>query len=110
MYTQWQGQTLQLCPPCGDRTTPKGDGLYTLAAEYLEAAAKLRLGLEKAQRQRESAPPPEQKRWDEKLRLLRQMLGEMRDLRQLTQAYYTGSRDGRYTTATLKAPRRRADR
>ena len=84
--------------------------LRTLAAGYLEAAAKLRLGLENAQRQRETAPPSERTALDKKIQLLRQMLGEMRDLRQVAEGYYTGSRDGRYTTAVLKAPRRREDK
>ena len=38
-------------------------------------------------------------------RLLRQMLKEMRDLRQLAEGYYTRPRDGTYSMSQIYAPR-----
>lgn len=37
--------------------------------------------------------------------MLRQMLREMRELRQLAEEYYTRPRSGKYTTSDLTAPR-----
>ena len=37
--------------------------------------------------------------------MLREMLREMRELRQLSEEYYTRPRSGKYTTADLIAPR-----
>ena len=82
--------------------------LSELSAGYLEAAARLRIALEDAQGALARAGPVEKKNLEERIRLLRQMLAEMRDLRQVTGQYYTGDRDGRYTTSTLKAPRTRS--
>lgn len=72
-----------------------------LSGQYREAAVRLRLAIEDRQAQAvrgDSAAARE-------LALLRQMLAEMRDLRQLTQGYYTRPRDGTYTTSNLRAPR-----
>ena len=38
-------------------------------------------------------------------KLLRQMLKEMRDLRQLAEGYYTRPRDGTYSMSQIYAPR-----
>ena len=84
--------------------------LSELSAGYLEAAARLRVALEDAQGALARAGPEEREALENKVRLLRQMLEEMRDLRQVTGQYYTGDRDGRYTTSTLKAPRVRSDK
>ena len=79
--------------------------LSELSGAYLESAARLRVALEDAQGALARAGPEEKAALEERVRLLRQMLAEMRDLRQVTGQYYTGDRDGRYTTSTLKAPR-----
>jgi len=84
--------------------------LSELSAGYLEAAARLRVALEDAQGALARAGPEKREALENKVRLLRQMLEEMRDLRQVTGQYYTGDRDGRYTTSTLKAPRVRSDK
>ena len=68
---------------------------------YADAAAYLRLAIEDRQVRAEAGDAVARR----ELALLRQMLGEMRDLRQLTEGYYTRPRDGHYTTSTLRAPR-----
>lgn len=75
--------------------------LTELAEEYREAAVRLRLAIEdrKEQAARGNSVAARE------LAILRQMLAEMRDLRQLTQGYYTRPRDGAYTTSDLRAPR-----
>lgn len=75
--------------------------LSELSTQYREAAVQLRLAIE--DRQERAAQGDSGAIRD--LQLLRQMLAEMRDLRQLTQGYYTRPRDGTYTTSTLRAPR-----
>ena len=72
-----------------------------LSGQYREAAVRLRLAIE--DRQGLAAQGDSGAAWE--LALLRQMLAEMRDLRQLTQGYYTRPRDGAYTTSNLRAPR-----
>ena len=80
--------------------------LAELARDYREAAVRLRLGLEVAREGLPALSGPERAALEGEIRLFRQMLREVRDLRQLCEGYYTGRRDGRYTTAGLKAPRR----
>lgn len=75
--------------------------LAELSQAYRNAAVGLRLAVEERQA-RAAAGDAVARR---ELALLRQMLGEMRDLRQLTEGYYTRPRDGHYTTSTLRAPR-----
>ena len=75
--------------------------LTELAEEYREAAVRLRLAIEDRQEQAAQGNSAAAR----ELALLRQMLAEMRDLRQLTQGYYTRPRDGTYTTSNLRAPR-----
>lgn len=72
-----------------------------LSGQYREAAVRLRLAIEDRQEQAAQGNSVAAR----ELALLRQMLAEMRDLRQLTQGYYTRPRDGTYTTSTLRAPR-----
>lgn len=79
--------------------------LAELSEGYMEAAVKLRLGLEETRAALEEAEGPERRALERKARMLEQMLREMRDLRRLTEGYYTRQRDGAYTTATLRAPR-----
>ena len=80
--------------------------LAELSGGYREAAARLRLALEEVEAALAAAPAPERAALEARRRLLRQMLREARDLRDLTEGYYHRDRDGRYTTATLRAPRR----
>ena len=72
-----------------------------LSGQYREAAVQLRLAIEDRQERAAQGDPGVIR----ELALLRQMLAEMRDLRQLTQGYYTRPRDGAYTTSNLRAPR-----
>lgn len=75
--------------------------LSELADDYREAAVRLRLAIEDRQGQAARGDTTAAR----ELGLLRQLLAEMRDLRQLTQGYYTRPRDGTYTTSDLRAPR-----
>ena len=72
-----------------------------LSGQYREAAVRLRLAIENRQAQAVQGDPVAAR----ELALLRQMLAEMRDLREVTEGYYTRPRDGAYTTAALRAPR-----
>ena len=75
--------------------------LAQLSGAYREAAIRLRLAIEDGQERAAQGDYGASR----DLPLLRQMLAEMRDLRQLTQGYYTRPRDGAYTTSDLRAPR-----
>ena len=79
--------------------------LRELSGGYREAAVRLRLGLEAAERQLEHLDGAERRAMAREIHLLRQMLREMRDLRQLAEGYYTRPRSRKYTTAGLVAPR-----
>ena len=72
-----------------------------LRDNYADAAAHLRLAIEDRKHKAEEGDAVARR----EVALLRQMLEEMRDLRQLTEGYYTRPRDGHYTTSTLHAPR-----
>ena len=72
--------------------------LAELADGYMDAAVRLRMGLEEVRAELETAE-------DGRAKLLRQMLKEMRDLRQLAEGYYTRPRDGTYTMSQIYAPR-----
>ena len=76
--------------------------LTELAEEYREAAVRLRLAIEdrKEQAARGNSVAARE------LAILRQMLAEMRDLRRLTESYYSRPRNRLYTTAGLIASRR----
>ena len=75
--------------------------LKELSMEYRDAAVRLRLAIEERQEQAQQGDRTAAR----ELSLLRQMLVEMRDLRQLSEGYYTRPRDGHYTTSDLHAPR-----
>ena len=75
--------------------------LAELSAEYRAAAVRLRLAIEDRQARAAGGDNVAVR----EIALLRQMLGEMRDLRQLSEGYYTRPRDGHYTTSDLHAPR-----
>ena len=79
--------------------------LAELARDYRDAARLLRLGLEDARVRLGELEGPERMRLEAEMRLIRQMLQEVRDLRQLCEGYYRRPRDGRYTTACLRAAR-----
>ena len=79
--------------------------LQELSGQYREAAARLRLGLEAAKQRLESQEGTERQVTNREILMLRQMLREMRELRQLAEEYYTRPRSGKYTTADLTAPR-----
>ena len=68
--------------------------LAELADGYMDAAVRLRMGLEEVRAALEG-----------RAKLLRQMLKEMRDLRQLAEGYYTRPRDGTYSMSQIYAPR-----
>ena len=72
--------------------------LAELADGYMDAAVRLRMELETAEDGRRRA-------LEGRAKLLRQMLKEMRDLRQLAEGYYTRPRDGTYTMSQIYAPR-----
>lgn len=76
--------------------------LAELSGQYREAAVRLRLAIE----DREGLAARGDSVAARELTLLRQMLTEMRDLRRLTENYYSRPRSRLYTTAGLTAPRR----
>lgn len=79
--------------------------LAELADSYMDAAVRLRMGLEEVQAELEQAGETERATLEDRARLLRQMLREMRDLRQLAEGYYTRPRDRTYTMSQIYAPR-----
>ena len=79
--------------------------LAALSEEDRDAAVRLRAALEETEERLAAARGPERRDLERRARLLRQMLREARDLRDLTEGYYTRDRDGRYTTSTLRAPK-----
>ena len=80
--------------------------LTDLGEDYRAAAVRLRLAIE--DRQERAAQGDSGAIRD--LPLLRQMLAEMRDLRRLTECYYSKPRSRLYTTAGLTAPRRNGEK
>lgn len=77
-----------------------------MAQSYREAAVHLRLAIEDRQVQAAQGDAVAAR----ELTLLRQMLTEMRDLRRLTESYYSKPRSRLYTTAGLTAPRRNGEK
>ena len=75
--------------------------LAELSAQYRETCVRLRLAIEERQACQEQGSQTAQR----ELVLLRQMLREMRELRSLSEGYYTRPRTSRYTTVGLTAPR-----
>lgn len=79
--------------------------LAELADSYMDAAVRLRMGLEEVKVELKQAGEAERTALENRARQLRQMLKEMRDLRQLAEGYYTRPRDGTYTMSQIYAPR-----
>ena len=79
--------------------------LAELADGYMDAAVRLRMGLEEVRAELETAEDGRRRALEGRAKLLRQMLKEMRDLRQLAEGYYTRPRDGTYTMSQIYAPR-----
>ena len=75
--------------------------LAELSEAYRAAAVGLRLAIEDRQARAETGDLAAVR----EITLLRQMLGEMRELRYLAESYYTKPRSRTYTTAGLVAPR-----
>ena len=67
--------------------------------------AELADGLEEVRAELETAEDGRRRALEGRAKLLRQMLKEMRDLRQLAEGYYTRPRDGTYTMSQIYAPR-----
>ena len=76
-----------------------------LADSYMDAAVGLRMGLEEVKAELKTAEDGRRRALEGEAKLLRQMLREMRDLRQLAEGYYTRPRDGTYTMSQIYAPR-----
>ena len=79
--------------------------LAELADGYMDAAVRLRMGLEEVRAELETAEDGRRRALEGRAKLLRQMLKEMRDLRQLAEGYYPRPRDGTYTMSQIYAPR-----
>ena len=65
----------------------------------------MRMGLEEVRAELETAEDGRRRALEGRAKLLRQMLKEMRDLRQLAEGYYTRPRDGTYSMSQIYAPR-----
>ena len=76
-----------------------------LADSYMDAAVRLRMGWEEVKAELKPAEDGRRRALEGEAKLLRQMLREMRDLRQLAEGYYTRPRDGTYTMSQIYAPR-----
>ena len=79
--------------------------LAELADGYMDAAVRLRMGLGEVRAELETAEDGRRRALEGRAKLLRQMLKEMRDLRQLAEGYYTRPRDGTYSMSQIYAPR-----
>ena len=77
--------------------------LAELADGYMDAAVRLRMGLEEVRAELETAEDGRRRALEGRAKLLRQMLKEMRDLRQLAEGYYT--RPGTGPTACPRSTR-----
>lgn len=75
--------------------------LSELSRQYREAAIRLRVAIQ----DRQALAAEGDRQAASEVALLRQMLGEMRDLRQVMEGYYIRPRSRTYTTAGLYAPR-----
>ena len=76
-----------------------------LAGAYMDAAVRLRAALDEVRAAMETEGA-DHRALEQRARLLEGMLREMRELRRLTEGYYTRPRDGTYTAAHWYAPRR----
>lgn len=79
--------------------------LSELSGDYMDAAVRLRAALDGVRAAME-AKGADRRMLEQRARLLEGMLREMRELRRLTEGYYTRPRDGTYTAAFWYAPRR----
>ena len=70
----------------------------------MDAAIRLRAALDEVRAAMEDEA--DRRALEGRARLLEGMLREMRELRRLTEGYYTRPRDGTYTAAFWYAPRR----
>ena len=75
-----------------------------LSGVYMDAAVRLRAALDETRAAMEMEGA-NRRALAQRARLLEGMLREMRDLRRLTEGYYTRPRDGDYTAAHWYAPR-----
>ena len=75
--------------------------LAELADGYMDAAVRLRMGLEEVRAELETAEDGRRRALEGRAKLLRQML----NLRQLAEGYYTRPRDGTYSMSQIYAPR-----
>ena len=81
--------------------------LSELSRDYMDAAVRLRAALDEVRAALEDEGA-DRRALSQRARLLEGMLREMRELRRLTEGYYTRPRDGTYTSAHWYAPRRDA--
>ena len=75
--------------------------LAELADGYMDAAVRLRMGLEEVRAELETAEDGRRRALEGRAKMLK----EMRDLRQLAEGYYTRPRDGTYSMSQIYAPR-----
>lgn len=78
--------------------------LSDLSEGYREASVLLRMRLNEIREQMKTAEGLERRTLERRALCLKQSLKEMRDLRTLTQTYYTKPRDGAYTSSNFWAP------
>ena len=78
--------------------------LSELSSDYMDAAVRLRAALDEVRSAME-AEGADRRALEQRARLLEGMLREMRELRRLTEGYYTRPRDGTYSSAHWYAPR-----
>ena len=85
----------------------RGDGMASLneiSDGYREAAILLRVRLNEIREQMKTSEGLERRRLERRALALKTALQEMRDLRNLTQTYYTKPRNGSYTSSNFRAP------
>ena len=79
--------------------------LSELSGAYMDAAVRLRAALDEVRAAMENQGA-DRRALEQRARLLEGLLREMRELRRLTEGYYTRPRDGTSTAAFWYAPRR----
>lgn len=79
--------------------------LNEISDGYREAAILLRMRLNEIREQMKTAEGLERRRLERRALELKTALQEMRDLRNLTQTYYTKPQNGKYTMANFRAPK-----
>lgn len=78
--------------------------LNEISDGYREAAILLRVRLNEIREQMKTSEGLERRRLERRALALKTALQEMRDLRNLTQTYYTNPRNGSYTSSNFRAP------